>query len=102
MGFIRTTRRLAFTVLLAAVGVEILAFKSLETVPLDVGYAPGTSQWIKSLGWPGIIIHYPASWFFTGTETMFAYFVVGYIDALVVIVAVIFLWRLARRLISTR
>jgi hypothetical protein len=102
MGFVRTNRRLVFTVLLVAVAVEVLAFKSLETVPLDVGYPPGTSQWIKILGWPGLIIHYPAFMFFTGTEPMFAYFVVGYIDAFVAIAAVIFLWRLTRRLSSTR
>jgi hypothetical protein len=101
VGFFRANRKLIFTVLLVAPAVEFLAFKSLETVPLDVGYPAGTRQWIKNLGWPGVIIHYPALRFFTGTEPAFAYFVVGYIDALVGIVAGILLWRLARRLIST-
>jgi hypothetical protein len=104
MGLVRTDRKLVLTVLLAALLMEILAFQSLATVPLDIGYPPGTSEWIKLLGWPGIIIYYPAlvldNWLEPLVPLILSLCVLGYLDSLILIALVIFLWRLGRRVIS--
>jgi hypothetical protein len=99
-----TSRKLFLTALLVAVAMEVLAFQSLETVPLDIDYPPGTSDWVKLLEWPGIIIHYPALFLYDWIEPLFpwklALFVLGYLDALIVISVIVFLWRVGRRVIS--
>lgn len=106
MGFIRTNGKRVFPVFLAAVAMEILAFKSLETVPLDIGYPPGTSAWVRFLGWPGIIIHYPALVLDDWIEPLFplkpALFVFGYLDCVIVISLIVFSWRAGRRVISSQ
>lgn len=104
MGFIRTHRKLVFTILVAAIAVEFLAFESLNTVPIDIGYPPGTSKWVILLGWPGLIIHYPALVLDNWLEPLFplrlTLCVLGYLDSLIVVTAVVFLWHLSRRVIS--
>jgi hypothetical protein len=74
------------------------------TVPIDIGYPPGTSQSVKLLGWLGIIIHSPPLILNDWIEPLFprtpALCVFGYLDSFIVISVLVFLWRVARRLIS--
>jgi hypothetical protein len=95
--------------LLGAVAVEFLAFASLETVPFDIGYPPGTSEWAILLGWPGLIIHAPAlllgNWIgsiYRRFPSRLSLFVLGYLDSLVVVAVIVFLWRIGRRFISSQ
>jgi len=87
-----------------AIAMEVLAFLSLETVPIDVGYAKGTPEWLKLLGWPGIIIHFPglilAEWLEGHFPRVIALYLIGYLDCLIIIFPMFFLWRIARRLVS--
>jgi len=109
MGVVRIDRTLVLTVLLAGLALEVLAFKSLETVPLDIGYPPGTSEWAIFLGWPGLIIHYPALMLEDWLGSIYPLFpwmlvlcMLGYLDSLIVVAAVVFLYRNARRVISSQ
>jgi hypothetical protein len=86
--------------------MEALAFQSLSTVPVDMGCPPGTSEWIKLLGWPVIIIHYPALILNVWSELLLpwkpALCVVGYVDSLIVISVIVFLWRVGLSASSPR
>jgi hypothetical protein len=95
--------------LLAAVATEFLAFASLETVPLDIGYPSETSEWPILLGLPGLIIHAPAlmlgSWIgpvYPLFPWRLSLFVLGYLDSLAVVAIILFLWRVGCRFISSQ
>jgi hypothetical protein len=87
--------------LLIAIAMEWLAFGSLETVPIDVGYAEGTSEWIKLLGWPGLIVHYPAlilyDWIAPHFPFLVATYVIGCLDCLAIIFLIFLSWSIIRR-----
>ena len=109
MGFVRIDRTLVLTVLLGGFVLEVLALKSLETVPFDIGYPPGTSGWAIFLGWPGLIIHYPALMLEAWLGSIYPLFpwmlvlcLLGYFDSLIVVAVVVSLWRNAHRVISSR
>jgi hypothetical protein len=98
---VQSNHRIILTVLLTSVLLEALASESLKTVPLDVGYTPDTSEWLKLLGWPGIIIHFPAFLFFRGTEPWLAYLAVGYLDSVIVVSTGVLVWPIVRAIVST-
>src|SRR5690242_10616029 len=52
-------RKLIVVALAAAIPVELVALAGLRSIPIDVGYAPGTPYWIQALGLFGLLMHYP-------------------------------------------
>jgi len=92
-----------------AVPLEIFALLGFSTVPIDVGFAVGTSQWMKAWGEAGVWIHYPLLMLnpsVTGElghfVLWFSCFLIGSTELFLLILSVFYGCRFSRRLVAKR
>jgi hypothetical protein len=90
-------RKLIVVALAAAIPVELVALAGFRSIPIDVGYAPGTPYWTQALGLFGILIHHPA---FRANIPLPLLLATGYLESSVLVFLIALLVR-ALRAVST-
>jgi len=86
-------RKLIVVALAAAIPVELVALAGLRSIPIDVGYAPGTPYWIQALGLFGLLMHYPA---FRANIPLPLLLATGYLESSVLVFLIALLVRALR------
>ena len=105
-GGVQTFRRSLLIVALVAAPAEVLSFWLLHHFPIDVGWPPGTNPFIVYATAAGLWLHASAflarADFWAGDFVEPVFFVMGYLDIVVLSLALWLLYRLVRRLVSLK